>query len=56
MNGVFKRGECNDIIELLCTGWLFCPVFIIVLYVWLNCMIMIETMICAIFFFWISAI
>ncbi len=32
INGIFKRGECNGIFELLCTGWLFCPVFIIVLY------------------------
>ncbi len=31
--GIFKRGECNDIIDLLCTGGLFCPFFIIVLYV-----------------------
>ncbi len=23
MNGIFKRGECNDIIEFLCTDGLF---------------------------------
>ncbi len=23
MNGIFKRGECNDIIEFLRTDWLF---------------------------------
>ncbi len=23
MKGIFKRGECNDIIEFLCTDWLF---------------------------------
>ncbi len=23
MNGIFKRAECNDIIEFLCTDWLF---------------------------------
>ncbi len=37
MNGIFRRAECNDIIELLCTGWLLCPVFIIALsavYLW----------------------
>ncbi len=43
MNGIFyKERECNDIIELLCTGWPFCPGFIIVLYV--------------LFWFWIGAV
>ncbi len=34
MNGIFKRAECTDIPVIeLCTEWLFCPVFIIALYV-----------------------
>ncbi len=39
MNGIFKRGECNDIIEFCCTEitFLFLLLFICVILIWNKC-------------------